>query len=168
MLCMQLVIIRLMMLLHFSLKTFTPVQNICNATPGKQSSRIITTHLVFSLLQHHYMRAGTWALKHQRHSVVLNFAQNCPLPISQLQSCREFNFNFNPIISFNPKLIPANRFFPNRWLARNNERSKDANVFVFGENGQLFKLLTFSLLVKGLVLVYFPQTTENSEKNVSA
>ena len=117
-----------------------------------------------SLLQHHYMRAGTWALKHQRHSVVLNFAQNCPLPISQLQSCREFNFNFNPIISFNPKLIPANRFFPNRWLARNNERSKDANVFVFGENGQLLKLLTFSLLVKGLVKVYFPQMTENSKK----
>ena len=115
-----------------------------------------------SLLQHHYMRAGTWALKHQRHSVVLNFAQNCPLPISQLQSSREFSFN--PIISFNPKLIPANRFFPNRSLARNNERSKDANVFVFGENGQLFKLLTFSLLVMGLVLVYFPQMTKNSKK----
>ena len=117
-----------------------------------------------SLLHHHYMQAGTWALKHQRHSVVLNFAQNCPLPISQLQSSREFNFN--PIISFNPKLIPANRFFPNRWLARNNERSKDANVFVFGENGQLFKLLTFSLLVMGLVLVYFPQMTENSKKRL--
>ena len=38
---------RLMMMIHFSLKTFTPIQNICNATPGKQSSRIITTHLVF-------------------------------------------------------------------------------------------------------------------------
>ena len=40
---------RLMMMIHFSLKTFTPIQNICNATRGKQSSRIITTHLVLSL-----------------------------------------------------------------------------------------------------------------------
>ena len=119
-------------LLHktFSLSTKTPIRKSCWEYLQCESTEAKLLHHYLSLgPQHHYMRADTWALKHQRHFVAPNFAQNCLLPIFQPQPRQEFNFN--PIFSFNPKLIRGNRFFPNRSPARNNERSKHPNLFVF-------------------------------------
>ena len=81
----------------------------------------VTWSLSCPLFLHHYIGLVTWALKHQRHFVAPNFAQNCPLPIFQPQARQEFNFS--PVFSFNPRLIPGNTFFLIPEKARNNERS---------------------------------------------
>ena len=70
----------------------------------------VTWSLSCPLFLHHYIQVVTWALKHQRHFVASNFAQNCPRPIFQPQPSQEFNFN--PIFTLQSQANPRQWVLP--------------------------------------------------------